>query len=335
MLIIHILLLILGFFLLVKGADYLVEGSAATARKYHISEIVIGLTLVSFGTSFPELIVNIIAALKHENDLVLGNVIGSNIFNTAAILGIAGLFAPMAVHLRTFRYEIPFSVFITLLLPAMGMGWLGTGSGLLSTVDALILLMLFAAYLYYIFYFMKKDRQILIKLAETIEVPPFSGLKTVLYIIGGIIAVVWGGKLVVDNAVVLAESWGVSRKLISITIISAGTSLPELATSLVAALKRKSDLAIGNIVGSNIFNILLVLGSSAAIRPIAYSRGFNLDILFFLGILLLLFAMLLMGKNKELKKKESLVLLLLFFSYMIWLFIREGILLPGVMKSLS
>ncbi len=330
MLIIHILLLILGFILLVKGADYLVEGAAATARKYHISEIVIGLTLVSFGTSFPELIVNIIAAVKHENDLVLGNVIGSNIFNTAAILGVAGLFAPMTVHLRTFRYEIPFSVFITVLLLAMGMGWLGTGSGTLGTLDAIILLLLFAAYLYYIFYFMKKDRQILIKLAETVEVPPFSGLKTLLYILGGMVAVVWGGKLVVDNAVVLAESWGVSRKLISITIISAGTSLPELATSVVAALKRKADLAIGNIVGSNIFNILLVLGSSAAIRPIVYSSSFNLDILYFIGILVLLFAMLLFGKNKELKKKESLFLLILFFLYMIWLFIREGILFPGI-----
>ena len=330
MLIIHILLLILGFILLVKGADYLVEGAAATARKYHISEIVIGLTLVSFGTSFPELIVNIIAAVKHENDLVLGNVIGSNIFNTAAILGVAGLFAPMTVHLRTFRYEIPFSVFITVLLLAMGMGWLGTGSGMLGTLDAIILLLLFAAYLYYIFYFMKKDRQILIKLAETVEVPPFSGLKTLLYILGGMVAVVWGGKLVVDNAVVLAESWGVSRKLISITIISAGTSLPELATSVVAALKRKADLAIGNIVGSNIFNILLVLGSSAAIRPIVYSSSFNLDILYFIGILVLLFAMLLFGKNKELKKKESLFLLILFFLYMIWLFIREGILFPGI-----
>ncbi len=330
MLIIHILLLILGFILLVKGADYLVEGAAATARKYHISEIVIGLTLVSFGTSFPELIVNIIAAVKHENDLVLGNVIGSNIFNTAAILGVAGLFAPMTVHLRTFRYEIPFSVFITVLLLAMGMGWLGTGSGMLGTLDAIILLLLFAAYLYYIFYFMKKDRQILIKLAETVEVPPFSGLKTILYILGGMVAVVWGGKLVVDNAVVLAESWGVSRKLISITIISAGTSLPELATSVVAALKRKADLAIGNIVGSNIFNILLVLGSSAAIRPIVYSSSFNLDILYFIGILALLFAMLLIGKNKELKKKESLFLLILFFLYMIWLFIREGILFPGI-----
>ncbi len=330
MLIIHILLLILGFILLVKGADYLVEGAASTARKYHISEIVIGLTLVSFGTSFPELIVNIIAAIKHENDLVLGNVIGSNIFNTAAILGIAGLFAPMTVHLRTFRYEIPFSVFITVLLLSMGMGWLGTGSGILGTPDAIILLMLFAAYLYYIYYFMKKDRQILIKLAESVEVPPFSGFKTILYIIGGIGAVVWGGKLVVDNAVILAESWGVSRKLISITIIAAGTSLPELATSLVAALKRKADLAIGNIVGSNIFNILLVLGSSAAIRPIVYSKSFNVDILYFIGILVMFFAMLLLGKNKKLKKKESLFLLILFFLYMIWLFIREGILFPGI-----
>jgi len=331
MLIIHILLLILGFILLVKGADYLIEGSAATARKYHISEIVIGLTLVSFGTSFPELIVNIIAAMKQENDLVLGNVIGSNIFNTAAILGVAGLFAPMAVHWRTFRYEIPFSMFITFLLLTMGIGWLG--NGILGTLEAVILLMLFAAYLYYIYYFMKKDRQILIELAETMEVPPFSGLRTVLYIIGGSVALVWGGKLVVDNAVVLAESWGLSRKLISITVISAGTSLPELATSVMAAIRRKADLAVGNIVGSNIFNILLVLGSSAAIHPITYSSSFNFDILYFLGILLVLFFMLYAGKKKVLSKKESLVLLLLFIFYMIWLFIREGVLLPGILAT--
>jgi len=315
--VVSILLLLIGLVLLVKGADWLVDGASVLAKKRNVSDLAIGLTIVAFGTSAPELVVNAVAASGNYLDIVFGNVIGSNNFNLFIILGISGLIIPLSVQSSTVWKEIPFSFFAAIILFLLANAYLFSGNPLLSRWDGVILLVCFVAFLYYVATQLKSDPE-----AEQVEAKDYSTLKIWTLILVGLIGLVGGGKLVVDNAVSMAQTLGVSEKIIGLTIVAAGTSLPELATSVVAAMRKNTDIAIGNIVGSNIFNLFLILGVSSLIRPLAYNISFNTD-LYILGAgTIFLFLAMFTGKRQKLDRWEALILLtsyLLYTGYLIGL----------------
>lgn len=274
--IIAVFLLIAGFVILIKGADFLVNGSSSVAKKFNISNLAIGLTVVAFGTSMPELVVNLISATSGENDAAFGNVIGSNNFNLLFILGIAGIIYPLVVQRKTVKYEVPISLLAVLILYVLvndSRIW-GAEENVLSRVDGLILLICFGFFLFYVYRTMNQTSEH----DDEAEIKIYSTPKSTLMIIAGLVMLVGGGKLVVDNAVSIAESLHLSKKLIGLTILAAGTSLPELATSAVAAYRKNTDIAIGNVVGSNIFNIFLILGVTGTINPIGFNTALNFDI---------------------------------------------------------
>ena len=309
----QILLLALGFIVLIKGADWLVDGAAALARKYKISELAIGLTIVAFGTSMPELVVNTFAAYQSHPDIVFGNIIGSNIINLFLILGITGLIAPIKVQSSTVWKEIPLSLFAALLLFFLANSFF-TGNKMLSRIDGIILLTFFFFFLYYVFRQLKNET-----ISPEINPKEFPNLKIWGYILVGLVFLIVGGRLVVVNSVKIADGLGISQSIIGLTIVAAGTSLPELATSAVAAMKRNNDIAVGNIIGSNIFNIFFILGISALVRPVDYAIRFNYD-LYFLGMgTLFLFIAMFSGKKRKLDRWEAAILLLLYIGYTILL----------------
>ncbi len=313
----QILLLILGFGILIKGADWLVNGGSALARKYKISELAIGLTIVAFGTSMPEFVVNAFAAYQSNADIVFGNIIGSNIFNLFAILGIAGLITPLFVQSSTVWKEIPFSLFATLLLFFLANSFISKNESL-TRIDGIILLIFFLIFLYYVYRQLKNE-----SILPEVSRKELSNLKIWIFIVAGLIFLVAGGRLVVINSVQIAQSLGISQTIIGLTIVAAGTSLPELATSVVAASKKKNDIAIGNIIGSNIFNLFYILGVSALIKPITYNTKFNFD-LYLLGAgTILLFIAMFSGKKKKLDRWEAGVLILIYVGYVIYLVSKE------------
>lgn len=316
--ILQIVLLVVGLILLVKGADWLVDGASVLAKKNNISDLAIGLTIVAFGTSAPELVVNSVAAYGNYPDIVFGNVIGSNNFNLFAILGIAGLITPLAVQSSTVWKEVPFSLLAAILLFFLANKYFVADPAHLSRFDGLLLLCFFAAFLYYVATQLKTDPN-----AEVVENKDYSTLKIWVLIIIGLAGLVGGGKLVVDNAVSIAQSLGVSEKIIGLTIIAAGTSLPELATSVVAAMKKNADIAIGNIVGSNIFNLLLVLGVSSLVRPLDFNQAFNTDIYLLSAGTLFLFMAMFIGKKHRLDRWQAALMLVTFISYTTYLVLLE------------
>lgn len=309
--------LALGFIILIKGADWLVDGASALGRKYKISDLAIGLTIVAFGTSMPEFFVNIFATYQSHSDIALGNVIGSNIFNLLVILGIAGLITPLTVQSSTVWKEIPLSFLSALMLFLLANN-IFSKDLILTRFDGIILLILFVYFLYYVFYQLKNEN-----IPVEINKKDLSVLKIWMFIIGGLLFLIFGGKLVVNSAVKIAVSLGISEKIIGLTIVASGTSLPELATSVVAAIKKNNDIAVGNIVGSNIFNILFILGISSIIRPLSYNPAFNYD-LYLLGIgTILLFIAMFTGKQKKLDRWEAGILLLLYIGYIIYSLNKE------------
>jgi cation:H+ antiporter len=313
-------ILIGGLVLLIKGADWLVEGASSLARKYNISDMAIGLTIVAFGTSAPEMVVNVFAAMNNHPDLVFGNLIGSNNFNLLAILGIAGIIMPMTVQSSTVWKEIPLSLLAAIVLFVLGndaMIW-GAETNIISRFDALILLVMFGGFLFYVYKQMKTDPTEIPATAKNHK--PW---MLALYIAGGLTGLVIGGRLVVTNAVSIATAMGVSEKIIGLTIVAAGTSLPELATSVVAALKKNNDIAIGNIIGSNIFNIFLILGVSAMTKPAAFSTVFNTDIYILIGATLFLFIYMFTGKQKRLDRWEAALFLLFYIGYTTFMVLKE------------
>jgi cation:H+ antiporter len=318
----HFLLLAVGLVLVVKGADFLVEGASALARRLAVAEIVIGLTVVAFGTSAPELVVNAFSSLGGKNELVLGNIIGSNIFNTLLILGIAGLIYPLNVQRNSVLKEIPYSMFAVVVFYFLANDFLFAGSGVVENVvsrwDGVVLLVLFVVFMLYAFVLSKTKVD-----SDDDGEEVCSWLKTWVYILLGIAGLFWGGKLTVDNAVEIARDLSVSDKLIGLTIVSLGTSLPELATSAVAAYKKRCDLAVGNIVGSNIFNILLVMGVSAVIAPVGYPVELNIDVYVFAGGTVVLFIAMFTGKKRKLDRKEAFVLLTGYVFYMVYIILRK------------
>ncbi len=316
--ILQVILLLVGFVVLVKGADWLVNGSSSLARKYKVSDLTIGLTIVAFGTSAPELVVNTIASYQNHNDIVFGNVIGSNIFNLFLILGISGLITPLIVHSNTVWKEIPFSLAAVVVLYFLTNDIIFGNENILTRFDGIILLILFGVFLYYIYRQLKTD-----KIAQEVQQENESIKKLWFLIIVGLVFLIAGGRLVVDNAILLAREFGMSEKIIGLTIIAAGTSLPELATSVVAAIKKNNDIAVGNIIGSNIFNIFLILGLSSVIHPVAYKSAFNTDIYLLAIGTLILFAAMFTGKKKKLDRWEAILLLVIYVFYTGFLIYRN------------
>ncbi len=313
----QILLLIIGFALLVKGADWLVSGSSALAKKLNVSDLAIGLTVVAFGTSAPELVVSIVASGGGYNEIVLGNVIGSNNFNIFFILGLAAIIAPLTVQSSTVKIEIPLSLFAAGILFVAGNDFLHDNTEI-SYTDGLFLIVMFLFFLIYVARQMKNDTS-----KAEMKQAFFTKFKITAFIVLGLGGLIFGGKLVVENAVLIATTLGMSERIIGLTIIAAGTSLPELATSVVAAIKKNNDIAVGNIVGSNIFNIFLILGVSSLISPIQYDKLFNKDIVLLgAGTLVLLIAMLTGGK-KKLDRWEASILLIVYVAYTVFIVISD------------
>lgn len=319
--ILNFLLLGLGFFVLIKGADLLVGGASSLAKRYNVSELAIGLTIVAFGTSAPELVVNVVASAENHPDVVLGNVVGSNIFNLFFILGIAGVIYPLSVQRSTVYKEIPYSLFGGLLMLFLANDvYFGKGEeNILSSVEAGVLLLFFVLFLVYVFFSMKNDGAS----QGDEEIKIMAMPKTVIFIILGLAGLTVGGKLVVSNAIDIARALKLSEQLIGLTIMAAGTSLPELATSVVAATQKKSDLAVGNVVGSNIFNMFFVLAFSGVINPIPYPTVFNIDIITFLIGTTILFVAMFTGGKKILDRWEALILLMFFVFYNMYLVYRD------------
>ena len=315
---ISVILILIGFVLLIKGADFLVDGSSSIAKKFHIPEIIIGLTIISIGTSMPELFVSITSALDGHSDMAIGNVIGSNICNLLLILGVSTIIQSIAFKRETRLIEIPICLVITIvfaLICNMGQD--------VTRVDALILIILFILFILYTiimaFKGEKFDKEKDEKEDIAKEENKNSTLKDIIYIIVGIIALKFGGDLTVNNATNIAEYFNLSEKIISITILAIGTSLPELVTSVSAAIKGKSDIAIGNILGSN---ILLIIGSTAIIKPISYNVSYNTDLIILaLATIVLALFPIIPPKNK-MTRVNGIIYFILYIGYMINSFVK-------------
>jgi cation:H+ antiporter len=324
---IEILFLIVGIALLIKGADFLVDGSSSLAKKYGIPSLVIGLTIVAFGTSLPELVVNILAAIKGSGEIAFGNIIGSNIANILLILGISAIVMNIRAEHSTIWKEIPFSILGAIILYIFAkIFWIdGIELNKLYRFEAIILLLFFIIFLYYIYEMMRNKKNVnepnLTKEINE-EIHKHSNLKISLMIIGGLIALYFGGEWTVKGAVFIAQKFGLSEYLISATIIAVGTSLPELVTSIIAALKKESDIAIGNIVGSNIFNIFFILGITGLISPIAIPSFIATDILILIVISIIFFLFFFVGKRQELKRWQGICFILMYISYIVFLIFR-------------
>lgn len=317
--IIQILLLILGLGILIKGADWLVKGGSELARKFKLSELAIGLTVVALGTSFPELIVNGFSAYHEQSDIVFGNIIGSNLFNIFAILGITGLISPIIVQSSTVWKEIPISLFAVLLLLFLSNSIISQDE-VLSRFDGVILLLFFCLFLVYVFKQLKNENTPSIQKQNK-----FSNFKIWTFILLGLGFLIAGGRLIVVNSVSIAESLGISETIIGLTIVAVGTSLPELATSVVAAVRKNSGIAVGNIIGSNIFNIFFILGASTLIKPVDFNTKFNSDLYLLAVGTILLFLAMFSGKKKRLDRWEAGILLLIYVGYVASLVYKEGI----------
>lgn len=322
--IINYILLIVGFALLIAGADYLVKGASSVAKRLNISDLIIGLTIVSIGTSAPELAVNILASINGQAGMAIGNVVGSNIFNFLVIIGVAAIIKPLPLKNSLIKVEIPFAVLASAALIFVAGDYFIDGKpGAISRSDGLILLLFFAIFLYYIFLSAKKGELADTENSEEITTTKsYSVFISTLMILGGIGALVYGGDVIVKSATELAKNWGLSDTVIGLTIVAVGTSLPELATSVVAAYRGNSDIAIGNVVGSNIFNIFFILGVSSTILPLPFSRDSMIDVLMagFATILVLSIAK--RGKRRNINRTEGAILIVIYVGYVIYLLSR-------------
>ena len=303
--------LLVGFILLIKGADYFVEGSSAVARKFHIPSMVIGMTIVAMGTSLPECAVSVTASIAGSNELAVSNVVGSNIFNLMVVCGACTLWTPMAVSQKTLKQELPFSIAMGVILLILGYSGMA-----ISRADGLIFLVIFICFLMW-----------MVRAAKANPVQPeeeepkiLPGWKCALYILLGGAAIMWGGDLVVDSASAIAANFGLSQNLIGLTIVAMGTSLPELVTSVVASRKGEVDMALGNVLGSNVFNILMVLGAAAAISPIAFGQENMIDIILLtvMSLIVWVFA----WTRKQVRRSEGMIMLFVYAAYMIYICIR-------------
>lgn len=317
---IECLLLIVGLALVVLGADFLVDGASSIAKRFGVSDFVIGLTIVGMGTSAPEMVVSFIGALQGNGDIAIGNVVGSNIFNVFMILGATALILPMDITPMNRKKDIPLNIAITLIFIALGMSrtLFGIGDDVLGRLDGAILLVLFAAYIYMCFRFDTANQSESTENEKVIK----PALAAVL-IVAGLAGLVFGGRMFVNSATSIAKMLNVSDKLIAITILAGGTSMPELVTCIVAAFKKKGQLALGNILGSNVFNILLILGGSALIHPLSMAGMSYVDLGALLLSALVIWASIHTNKKNQLDRADGLFLLLLEAAYMTFLIIKK------------
>ena len=312
----------IGFVLLIKGADLLVSGASSIAKKRNIPELVIGLTIVSFGTSMPELIVNLLASFNGSSELAVGNVLGSNVANVLLILGVAAIIKPLPIQRSIYFTEIPISLAATFMVGFLANANLfSQGEGLtLSRFDGSLLLFFFCLFMAYI-YVVSKERQEPSS-PEQSEIDLMPAVKSVLYIVGGSFGLFLGGKWVVEGAIEISLFFGLSETLIGLTVVAIGTSLPELVTSAIAAKKGQADMAVGNVIGSNIFNVLWILGLSAAIRPIPFNIASNFDLLTVIFASTLLIFAIIVGKKPRIDRWEGVLFLLVYVIYLVYLVIR-------------
>ena len=312
---VNILLLLVGLGLVVLGADWLVNGASSIARRAGISEFVIGLTIVGFGTSCPELVVSLTGAIEGNSDISVGNVVGSNIFNVLFILGLTAMILPVGMTDKNRRIDIPITLGVTILLVILGITGSMSGPGI-SRWEGVLMLLVFSAYLFYCFKSDSKD-----EFSET-QQATLSITKSIALTLTGLAGLIFGGDLFVDSATALARQIGVSDKFIAVTILAGGTSLPELATSLVAAIKGKEQLALGNILGSNVFNAMLILGLSSVITPLSFASMTIVDIITLVlsAVLLLIWAY--TGRKNRIDRREGAAMLLCYVAYNVFLFSR-------------
>jgi len=319
---IEYILFVMGIFLLIKGADYLVDGASSLAKRLGVPTLVIGLTIVAFGTSMPELVVNLLAAINGSGEIAFGNIVGSSMANILLILGIAATITTLKLQRSTIWKEIPFSFLAVLLLLLFSNIFIFDNlkiNSLLRT-EGIILLLFFVFFIYYVFGLIKKSKGNLED--KKIELKKYPYSKIIFMIIGGLVSLYFGGKWTVDGAVFIARTFGLSEFLISATIIAIGTSLPELFTTISAARKKDIDLAVGNIIGSNIFNIFWILGITSIIKPIPFPAFVTLDLVILLFVTFLLFMFMFVGKKHELDRWQGILFLILYLSYLAFLIIR-------------
>lgn len=309
----QILLLIVGFVMLIKGADWFVEGASKIADKFGIPQLVIGLTIVAMGTSAPEAAVSISAAMKQNAGITIGNVVGSNIMNIFLILGITSVITAISVQKSTIKYEIPFLIAISVLLPVLGM----LGGGTISRLDGVIFWICFIAYLIYLLRMAKNGQAVLEDAPDSEENE--SVLKLIILVLVGGALIVFGSDVTVDAATALAKVFGMSDRLIGLTIVAFGTSLPELITSVTAGIKGKADIAVGNIVGSNIFNILFVVGTTALITPVAFATNFVVDSV--IAVLAAVILLVCVVKDRKLKRMGGIIMLVSYVAYFVYLLV--------------
>lgn len=315
----QIFIFLVGLFFIVKGADWLVDGASSVAKRLGISDFVIGLTIVGMGTSAPEMVVSFIGAIQGNADIAIGNVMGSNIFNVLLILGVTAVICPMTITSLNRRKDIPINIFITVLLLGLGMTHklFGFGTDTLGRLEGAILVVLFATYIYLSFRFDVPDEN-----SDEDEKPVSVG-KSVFMIVAGLAGLILGGQFFVNSATIIAKMIGVSDKFIAITILAGGTSMPELATCIVAAAKKKGQLALGNILGSNVFNILLILGGSALIHPLSFAAISYVDAAALLVSALAIAISIYTFKRDKLDRVDGICLLILEIAYMTWLIIDK------------
>jgi len=313
-------LFVLGFVFLIKGADYLVDGASSISRKFGVSSLVIGLTVVSFGTSAPELVVNVLAGLQGASDIGIGNVLGSNVANILLILGVTALVHELKMHKGLMYREIPFSLLAIIVLGFVANDTLLAGRAFneVDRIDGLVLLSIFSIFIYYLFTSNNKSL-----LEHGADVKKMSTGKATAYVTLGILGLGFGGKWIVDGAVSIATNLGMSENLVGLTLVAIGTSLPELVTSVTAAMKKEVDLAIGNVIGSNIFNIFFILGISSTVSPIPFKPDINnTDILMVGAVTLIFVTTVYMGKKHVIQKWNGYVYLGLYFAYTAFLVAR-------------
>lgn len=318
----NILYLIGGLICILIGANALTDGAAAVAKRFRISNLVIGLTIVAFGTSAPELVVSLFSALKGSGDMAIGNVVGSNIFNTLMIVGVTAAIVPIAVTRGTLSHQIPLCILSSVALFICGSDMLlsGDSANIINRSEGLLLLCFFTIFLSYTFAIARKKEG---KGDEGTAIKDMPVWKSVLYILGGLAGLVFGGQFFVDGASGIARSLGVSDSIIGLTLVAGGTSLPELATSVVAALKKNGEMAIGNVIGSNLFNIFFVLGTSATITPLAM-QGINVtDLSVLLGSSLLLYIFSRFYRERTITRVEGIVLIACYVGYTVYLIMGQ------------
>lgn len=314
------IILIIGFFLLIKGADIFVDGASSIAKKIGIPSVIVGLTIVSLGTSAPELAVSLISSFNGNNGIAVGNVLGSNLFNTLVVLGGTAIVAPIIIKKCTIKRDYVTTLLVTILTCFLIFGLVPKSENILSRISGIILLVVCIIYMFILVKAAKKDS---VKDEESTSEIKMS--KNILLSLIGVVGIVFGGNLVVDSATNIAYALGMSEKLVGLTIVAVGTSLPELVTSIVAALKGENDIALGNVLGSNIFNLVLILGASATISPITVSGVMVIDFIILIAVTLFIGALIFFNKKEEkrLGRLEGIILVGMYVAYLVYIIMRN------------